>query len=239
MSQHALEIDNVTSNTARLNINLALKALGSTNSGPLEPVAPLANMLWYDTSSRNLRMRTLSNDDWINIGNVDQSSGEFRLLDNTLLVGAGGTPAGLLGDQTTATWQTGTGTTESLVSPAKMKAAVEALVPTGSSPIGVGQSWAIYTRTGTTQNTTGKPIQVNCTIEASTITTGGAGGSTTTGAGNFQLSSDNSTFITLGSVSSPTADGTNSLAFSVIVPDNYYYKASGTGNFNTIFAELR
>ena len=239
MSQNDLNIGNQLSSFARVDINNALQALGSTNSGTTEPSTTYANQLWYDTSANILKMRTEANDGWIRIGYLNQSTGKFSIFDNTLVVSTSGTQRGLLGDQTTSTWQAGTGTTESLVSPAKIKAAVEALVPAGDSPIGVGQSWAIYTRSGTTQNTSGRPIQVNCSMTASRITSGGGGGSTTTGAGNFQLSSDNSTFITLGSVSSPAVDGTNSLAFSVIVPDNYYYKASGTGNFGTIFAELR
>ena len=62
--------------------------------------------------------------------------------------------------QTEATWEAGTSTTESLVSPAKVKAAVVANAP---EPIGVGQTWQNPSRSmGTTyQNTTGKPIQVS------------------------------------------------------------------------------
>lgn len=63
--------------------------------------------------------------------------------------------------QTEATWEAGTSTTESLVSPAKVKAAVEAFTP---EPIGVGQTWQDVSASRTTNvvytNTTGRPIMV-------------------------------------------------------------------------------
>lgn len=239
MSQNDFVIDNASFPATRADLSAALQALASNSSGSSDPATTYANMFYYDTSDNTLKMRTEADDAWVNIGYLNQSTNEFSLFDDTKVVNSSGTQTAFLGDQATASWETGTSTTESLVSPAKVKAAIEALVPAAESPIGVGQTWAIYSRSGTTQNTTGRPIQVNCTISASTVTSGGQGGSTTRGSGNFQLSADNSTFITLGSVDSPPTDGTNSVAFSVIIPDDYYYKASGSGNFGKIFAELR
>ena len=89
-------------------------------------------MLWYDTSANILKMRTEADDAWINIGYLDQSADAFRIFDDTQVVNTGGTQTGLIGDQTTGTWETGTGTTESLVSPAKVKAAVLAHAPSTS-----------------------------------------------------------------------------------------------------------
>jgi len=67
---------------------------------------------------------------WISIGYLDQSTDTFKILDDTVVTTAAGVDTdGIIGDQSTATWQAGTGTTESLVSPAKVKAAVEALAP--------------------------------------------------------------------------------------------------------------
>ena len=74
-------------------------------------------------------MRSEANDQWINVGYLDQSADAFRIFDNTQVVNTSGTQTGLIGDQATAVWEAGTGTTESLVSPAKVKAAVEALTP--------------------------------------------------------------------------------------------------------------
>lgn len=60
-----------------------------------------------------------------------------------------------------STWEAGTSTTESVVSPAKVKAAIDALA--GASGIGVGQSWSSYATgqnsvSGT--NATGTPYMV-------------------------------------------------------------------------------
>ena len=124
MSQNDLNIGNQLSSFARVDINNALQALGSTNSGETQPTTTYANQLWYDTSANILKMRTEANDGWIRIGYLNQSTGKFSIFDNTLVVSTSGTQRGLLGDQTTSTWQAGTSTTESLVSPAKIKAAM-------------------------------------------------------------------------------------------------------------------
>ncbi len=126
MSQNDLVIANQTFPSFRSDLNNALQALGSTNSGSSEPPTTYANMLWYDTSSNILKIRSEANDVWINISYMNQSTDTFNLIDNTEVVNTSGTQTGLIGDQATSTWTTGTGTTESLVSPAKVKAAVDA-----------------------------------------------------------------------------------------------------------------
>ncbi len=133
MSQHDLDIANQTASAARSDINNALQALGSTNSGASAPATTYANMLWYDTTANILKIRAEANDAWISIGYFDQSADAFRILDDTQVTNTSGTQTGLLGDQSTATWEAGTGTTESLVSPAKVKSAIEALAPSQST----------------------------------------------------------------------------------------------------------
>lgn len=133
MSQHDLDIANQTASAVRSDINNALQALGSTNSGASAPATTYANMLWYDTTSNILKIRAEANDAWISIGYFDQSADAFRILDDTQVTNTSGTQTGLLGDQSTATWEAGTGTTESLVSPAKVKSAIEALAPSQST----------------------------------------------------------------------------------------------------------
>jgi len=83
-------------------------------------------MFWYDTTTQILKIRSEADDAWSSIGYVDQSSNEFKILDDTIVATTAGVTAGLLGDQATATWEAGTGTTESLVSPAKVKAVIDA-----------------------------------------------------------------------------------------------------------------
>jgi hypothetical protein len=126
MSQNDLVIANQAFPATRADITSALQALGSNNSGPNTPSTTYANMMWYDTTSNILKIRAEANDAWINIGYLDQSLDTFKILDDTIVATTAGATTGLLGDQSTATWTTGTGTTESLVSPAKVKAAVGA-----------------------------------------------------------------------------------------------------------------
>jgi len=132
MSQNDYVIGNQTAPNFRSDLNDALQALASLSSGSTAPSTTYANMLWYDSDNNILKMRTEADDAWINIAYLDQSANAFRLLDDTQVTNTSGTQTGLLGDQATSAWETGTATTESLVSPAKVKAAIEALVPPSS-----------------------------------------------------------------------------------------------------------
>lgn len=77
--------------------------------------------------------------------------------------------------------------------------------------IGIGQTWQSVTRSVATsyQNTTGKPIMVN-------IRTSGA-----SGAGNLEVSPDNSTWIAVGVIISSSQDVRSAEA---IVPVGHYYR---------------
>tara|TARA_R110001606_G_scaffold202769_2_gene350902 strand:- start:1407 stop:2078 length:672 start_codon:yes stop_codon:yes gene_type:complete len=126
MSQNDLVISNQTFPATRADITSALQALGSTNSGATAPTTTYANMMWYDTTNHILKVRAEANDAWISVGYLDQGSDTFKILDDTTVATSSGVTAGLIGDQTTAIWEAGTGITESLVSPAKVKAAIDA-----------------------------------------------------------------------------------------------------------------
>jgi hypothetical protein len=221
MAQHDYVIDNQTAPNFRADLNNALSAIVSNNSGSLAPSPTYANMLWYDDGANILRMRNEANDGWINIGYLDQSANAFRILDNTQVTTTAGSQTGLLGNQTTSTWESGTGTTESLVSPAKVKAAIEAL----ALSVGVGQSWQAVSRVnGTTyQNTTGRPIMVQ--IE-------GVGGGTV-----FETSVNGSTWVQHYTWAGGT--GVNEQApLSAVIPANHYYRTVGGSGFNR-WTELR
>lgn len=130
MSQHDFNIANQSAPSFRTDLNNALQALATLSSGATAPSTTFANMLWYDTANNILKMRSEADDAWISIGYLDQTANAFRILDDTQVANTSGTQTGLLGDQATATWEAGTGTTESLVSPAKVKAAIDALATT-------------------------------------------------------------------------------------------------------------
>ena len=129
MSQNDFVIANQTTPLFRADLNSALQALTSNSSGSTAPTTTYANMFWYDTAANILKVRSEADDAWINVAYVDQSANAWRVLDDTQVVNTSGTQTGLLGDQSTATWEVGSSTTESLVSPVKVKAAIEALIP--------------------------------------------------------------------------------------------------------------
>jgi hypothetical protein len=183
-------------------------------------------MWWYDTNNSTLKIRADGNDAWISVAYLDQTDDEFRILDDTIVVNIFGSQIGRLGDQATSLWETGTGTTETLVSPAKVKAAIDANV-TG---LGFNQTWQNLTssRSFNTiyQNTTGIPIAVN-------VTGGPAGHSTMI----FQVSSnsDMSSSVQLGG----QFDNDGQTSISAIIPDDQYYRvAVGSAALNA-WAELR
>tara|TARA_R110002072_G_scaffold302618_2_gene486960 strand:- start:16 stop:744 length:729 start_codon:yes stop_codon:yes gene_type:complete len=226
MSQNDLVIDNQTFPATRADINSALQALGSTNSGSTAPATTYANMLWYDTSNNILKMRAEANDAWISIGYLNQSTDTFSLFDDIQTVDTLGVQTGLLGDQATVTWEGGTGTLQSLVSPANVAAAIAALTPVPPTPIGVGQTWAAVTLTKGTvyRNQTGRPIQMVANLYAGS--TSNPSGNFT-GSASFSLSVDDVTYLTVGSVE--TSQGTsNRNSLTVTLPDDYYYKWDGT-----------
>ena len=207
MSQHDFTIANQTASSARTDINNALKALASTNSGTGAPSTPYANMFWYETDTNLLKMRNEANTAWLDLGYIDQTDG-LEILDNTKLVNTSGTQVGLLGDQTTATWQAGTGTVDSLASPANIKAAILALTPTPQNLLGVSQTWSVVARTAGTsyRNTTGRPIQINVNGKNS-------------GGGYIDVSTNNSTWVRVW-----TGSGQANTWGAAIIPDDHYYR---------------
>jgi hypothetical protein len=130
-------------------------------------------MMWYDTTSNILKIRAEANDAWINIGYLDQSLDTFKILNDTIVATTGGATTGLIGDQSTATWQSGTGTTESLVSPAKVKAAIEenSITQTsGSAPYYGVRAWGKVS--GSAKVDGGNFASFNATANTVTFTTG-------------------------------------------------------------------
>lgn len=211
MSQHDFSIANQTASNARTDINNALQALASLSSGTSAPTTTYANQFWYDTTNNILKMRNEANSAWLNVLYMDQSTGA-EILDNTQVVSTSGTQTGLLGDQTTATWQAGTGTTQSLVSPANVKAAIDSLV----SPYVIDYSagYTSLTRTSGTayQNTKSSPIFLYYEMGYNV-------------GANAQISPNGSTWYTIhgnGGSSDPVQN-------SMFVPPSHYYKLTSAG----------
>lgn len=95
---------------------------------------------------------------------------------------------------------------------------------------GVGQTWQDVSgsrvRATTYQNTTGKPIMVNAAVDGSAAT-----------LSRIEVSVDNSVWVVVaGSKTSNVFD--NNWAFSVVVPDQHYYRVYG-GDALHMWVELR
>jgi hypothetical protein len=111
MSQHDLNIANQGFPAFRADLNDALVALGSTNSGATAPATPYANQLWYDTANNILKIRNEDNDAWISIVTLDQS-GDVVSAITAATVNAGALNATgnvVLGDASTDTLNVGNG----------------------------------------------------------------------------------------------------------------------------------
>lgn len=215
MSQHDFDIANQTASNTRIDINNALKALGSLSSGATAPTTTYANMFFYNSGDNWLYMRNESDSAWLRFAYMDQTNG-LHLVDDTEIVNLMGTKVGQLGDQATSTWQAGTGTTQSLVSPANVKSAVLALAPPDTS-IGVGQTWVAVSRVSGTwyQNTTGRAIGV---YAYGTIAAGPS----------WDIGSSTSNYVT---ISMSDGDSNDSADHGwVIVPVGHYYRNTGTWN---------
>ena len=75
MSQHDYTIGNQSAPNARADINNALAAIVSQNSGATEPASTYANMVWYDSSANILKMRNEADSAWITLATLDQAAG--------------------------------------------------------------------------------------------------------------------------------------------------------------------
>jgi hypothetical protein len=129
MSQHDLSIADQSAPAFRADLNNALAALGSLQSGATEPALPYSSLLWYDTSVDTLKIGNEAGDAWYSVGYVDNSAGSFNVIDGTTVSTTAGVVVGSLAAQTQTVWNTGVATTETLISPAKLKAAIATNTP--------------------------------------------------------------------------------------------------------------
>jgi hypothetical protein len=70
MAQHDGDIANQLFPNVRADLNAALVALMTSNSGATAPTTTFASMWWYDTSTDILKIRNKTNTAWINVFNA-------------------------------------------------------------------------------------------------------------------------------------------------------------------------
>jgi hypothetical protein len=71
MAQHDYNIANQTGSSFRADLNNALSAIVSNNSGASEPATMFAFQWWADTTASQLKLRNAANDGWIVIQELD------------------------------------------------------------------------------------------------------------------------------------------------------------------------
>lgn len=105
MAQHDYVIANDTAANVRADINSALQAIASNNSGATAPSTTYANQWWYDTSTDTLKIRSEANDAWISVAVLDQASDQFFPIVGGVAVTANGTEINYLDITTLGTSQ--------------------------------------------------------------------------------------------------------------------------------------
>jgi hypothetical protein len=105
MAQHDYVIANDTAANVRSDINAALAAIASNNSGSSEPSTTYANQWWYDTTTDILKIRAEANDAWISVAKLNQASDQFFPIVGGVEVTATGTELNVLDGITATTAQ--------------------------------------------------------------------------------------------------------------------------------------
>ena len=102
MSQHDLDVSNGSGAAVRADLNLALVALATKNSGSSQPATMYAYQWWVDTTVGSpataglVKMRNAANSAWIEMWTVDRAPG-YRRVHNFTASGTWYKPDGLKG----------------------------------------------------------------------------------------------------------------------------------------------
>jgi hypothetical protein len=193
MAIHDYVIDNQSASAFRSDLNNALLAVVTQNSNATAPTTTYANMIWYDTTANQLKKRNEANSAWIILGTIDEGLSTF-------------TPSGAPPSQIQGTWDTGTSTTESLISPAKLDAKVRSeLNASGSAPVYACRAWVNFNGTGT--------LAIRASGNVSSITDNGTGDYTV----NFTTAMQDANYAVLRSLDFDSTSGSTLVVASEII----------------------
>jgi len=131
---HDYNIANQTAPSFRTDLNTVLTNIVSTNSGGSAPATTFANMLWYDTSANQLKMRNEADSAWIILLESDQTNARVNIITDdiqyatsavTEVKNTSGTTVLSLQVPSQATAEAGTETTQ-VMTPLRTKQSVQA-----------------------------------------------------------------------------------------------------------------
>ncbi len=86
MSQHDYNIQNATFPSTRSDINDALGAIATNNSGNSAPATTYANQWWFDSDDNKLYMRNKDNDAWVEILTIGATSDKVESIGSVYLL---------------------------------------------------------------------------------------------------------------------------------------------------------
>ena len=170
MANHDYNIANQTAPNFRADLNNALLALVSTNSGSSAPSTTFANQLWYDTTNNKLMMRNEADNAWITVFESDQTNNRVNLITDdiqyatsavTEVKNTSGTTVLSLQVPSQSTAETGTENTQ-VMTPLRTKQSIEAnSITTVSAGTGISVATSGTTRTVSTNLTAGSGISIS------------------------------------------------------------------------------
>ena len=170
MANHDYNIANQTAPNFRADLNNALLAIVSTNSGSSAPSTTFANQLWYDTTNNKLMMRNEADNAWITVLESDQTNNRVNLITDdiqyatsavTEVKNTSGTTVLSLQVPSQSTAETGTENTQ-VMTPLRTKQSIEAnSITTVSAGTGISVATSGTTRTVSTNLTAGSGISIS------------------------------------------------------------------------------
>ena len=166
MSQHDYVIDNGGGAAVRADINAALAAIKTNNSGTTEPTVTAPYMLWYDTANALLKIRNAADTAWINavlLNGAQSFTAAQRGAVVALTDGATITPDFAAGNNFSVTL----GGNRNLANPTNLTAGQHGTIVitpdgTGSRTLSYGGYWTFPNGTAPTLTTTASAVDVLC-----------------------------------------------------------------------------
>jgi microcystin-dependent protein len=101
VAQHDYDIGNQSGSAFRSDLNNALAAIVSINSGLTEPAVMYAYQLWADTGSNLVKQRNGGNSAWITIGTLGATNWGLAALASPTFTGTPSAPTAAAGTNTT------------------------------------------------------------------------------------------------------------------------------------------
>lgn len=226
---HDYNIANQTAPNFRADLNTLLTNIVSTNSGSSAPSTTFANMLWYDTTNNQLKMRNEADSAWITLFESDQSNNRVNIITDdiqyatsavTEVKNTSGTTILSLQAPTQSTAETGTENTQ-VMTPLRTKQSISANAITS---VVAGTNISVSTSSGAATITNSISAGDGLTLSGSTMSLSSDSSVTAIGGVIWGIANTQGTGYAVGA----TVSG-SSLYYAGIEFPNYSW-VSGGGN---------